>query len=338
MFRFRSFGSVAIALTAAVSPCVFAQTLTVSDLVVGQPATLQVVGVAPGASIAWLVAFGGLGAGPCLSVSTCLDVLPPYVLLVITPADAGGGATLGGFVPATTPLVPIAFQCIASSPQVPLFETNAVSTTFLPISHYDDEFEGDSLAPGWSVLHPELATIQVSGGRLDLTPSVGALPNMWYEGGEGVLVRRLVHGDFTVSTRLTVDDPANPGAPPPPLYRFAGISARDPSSTPADEDYVHAALGVGAPNQPIVSEDKSTLDSVSDWLVYPIASNTGELRITRSGSLFSIYYRLDATSSWQLMRAHDRPDLPPVLEVGMMGYAASSPAAVRGRFEWVRFE
>lgn len=322
----------------ALSAAASAQTLTVSELVLGQPAQLSVAGAGSGASVAWLVSFGGPGAGPCVNAATCLDLLPPYVLLAVLPANGGGVSSLEGNVPASTPLVPIGFQCLVQTGSGLIGATNAVWTSLLPLSHFDDEFEGAALDPEWSVLHPELAAIAVSNGRLDLTPNTGGLPNMWYQDGEGVLVRKMVTGDFTVTTRLTVDDPSNPGASPPPSYRFAGISARDPSSTALDQDYVHAALGVGGPNGPIVSEDKSNLDSISDWVVYPIVANTGELRITRSGSLFSVYYRLDSGSPWTLMRAHDRPDLPATLEVGPMAYAASAPAAVRGRFEYVRFE
>jgi hypothetical protein len=316
----------------------FAQTLDVPDLVLGQFAQLSVSGVGPGASVGWLVSFGGPGAGPCVTAATCLDVLPPYVLLAVLPANAAGVCSISGYVPPTTALVSLGFQCITATGTGPVGKTNAIGTSLLPLAHYDDEFESGVLGPAWSIEHPELASIQVANGRLDIAPSSGGLPNMWYQGGEGVLVNRLVTGDFTVSTRLTVDDPNAPGSPPPPQYRFAGIMARNPESTPADQDYVHAALGVGGPLEPIVSEDKSNLDSVSDWIVYPVSSNTGELRLRRSGSVFSLDYRLDATHAWSLMRSHDRPDLPPTLEVGMMVYAASSPAAVRGRFEFIRFE
>lgn len=315
-----------------------AQSLTVSDLVVGQSAQLDVSGAPASATVAWLISFGGPGVGPCVNAATCLDLLPPYVLLAVLPASGAGESSLVGAVPNTAPLVPIGFQCLVATGSGGIGATNAVATSILPLSNFDNEFDGVALGPSWSVLHPELASITVGGGRLDVTPNTGGLPNMWYHDGEGVHVHRAVTGDFTVTTRLTVDDPGNPGTPPPPSYRFAGISARDPSSTALDQDYVHAAIGVGGPTEPIVSEDKSNLDSVSDWLVYPIASNTGELRITRVGSIFSIYYRLDAQSSWTLMRAHDRPDLPATLEVGPMAYAASSPAAVRGRFDYLRFE
>ncbi|MCA8977854.1 MAG: hypothetical protein KDC98_24220 [Planctomycetes bacterium] len=314
------------------------QTLTLPGAVSGQPLTLSTTGGTPSVWMLWLGSVQGLGPGPCSPAhGLCLDLLHP-VALALSAADGAGAASFSLSMPSwPTPIV-LGFQGVEFAAAMPLPKTNAVATTLQPLSAWNDEFAGTALGPQWSVLNAGLATIQVQNGTLDIAPTVAQLPNMWYQHGEGPLVWRLVSGDFFVTARLTVDDPAAPGAPPAPTYRLAGIIARNPASTPADQDYVHVALGSGSNSQPTAVEDKSTTDSVSDWIAYPVTSNTGEIAIERIGRWFSLHYRLDGNHPWQLLRTHDRPDLPHALQIGLMSYSASSPAALRGRFDYLRFQ
>ncbi|MCA8950651.1 MAG: DUF1349 domain-containing protein [Planctomycetes bacterium] len=327
-----------IPFVAALAAALPAQTLTVPTAVSGQPLALTATGVTPGAWLAWLASVAGPGQGPCSPAhGLCLDLLDP-IALTITPSDPGGNAALLLSMPTTTVTFGLWFQGVEFATTVPLPKTNAAATTLEPLAFFDDEFAGTALAAQWTVLHPQLAAIQVGGGTLDIVPSAAQLPNMWFQHGEGPLVWRLVHGDFTATARLTVDDPASPGNPPPPGYRLAGLMARAPGSTAADQDYVHVALGSATAAQPIVAEDKSTTDSVSDWRAWPVAANSGEIRIVRSGRWFSLEYRVDAQQSWAVLRAHDRPDLPATLQVGLMAYSNTAPPQLRGRFDWIRFE
>ncbi len=326
------------ALLALVPASASAQVLEQTDLVAGQFARLEVTGAAPGDSVAFLWSFAGGGGGPCFpSAGVCLDLLQPTVLAIV-PADAAGEAALEGFVPETVAPVPVATQGVvvaAAGPPYP--KTNAVAASFLPLGHYDDDFEGVALGADWSVLHPELATVTVSGGALEIVPTAGGLQNIWFHGAEGPLVWRLVSGDFEVTARLTVDDPQNPGAPPPLSYRLAGILLQDPASTAADHDFCHVALGAGDGATPLAAEDKTTLDSNSDFLLHPVPGLTGELRLVRSNDVVSMSHRVDDTQPWTPLRQHARPDLPQTLRVGLMAYSASSPPRVRARFDWIRF-
>lgn len=328
---------LALVLVVGAAPAA-AQTLTQTDLVAGQFARLQVTGAGPTDQVAFLWGFAGTGSGPCFpSAGVCLDILQPTILAIL-PVDATGSAAIEGFVPETVAPVPVQTQAVVLAAGGPPFpKTNPVSASFLTLGHYDDEFAGAALDPEWSVLNPSLTTLSVSNGVLELQPTVGGLQNIWYQGAEGPLVWRLVSGDFEVTTRLTVDDPQNPGAPPPISYRLAGILLQDPSSTPVDNDFCHVALGGGDGVSPLAAEDKDTIDSTSDFVLHPVATLTGELRLMRSNGVVSMWHRTDDTQPWTLLRQHARPDLPQTLRVGLMAYSAASPPRVRARFEWIRF-
>lgn len=60
--------------------------------------------------------------------------------------------------------------------------------------------------------------------------------------------------------------------------------------------------------------------SVSQFTVRDIPSAHGYLRIDRRGSLFSMYYRREKATPWELIRDYDRPDMPPTLQVGLSIY------------------
>jgi hypothetical protein len=207
----------------------------------------------------------------------------------------------------------------------------------VPVS-LDDSFDGASLDPSWTVLHPELATISVSGGALRLTPTASGAPGIWYNSGEGPLVHKDVTGDFDVFVSITTRDPANAANPPPPEYRLAGILARDPASTPASENTVHVALGAGASGQGTCYEYKSTDNSISTWLATPTASATAQLRLVRSGTMIEMHWRALSTDAWTMIYSVNRPDLPATLQVGPMIYAVDAPPSIEALFDEIVFQ
>lgn len=298
-----------------------AQTLQQTDLVLGQVARIEVVGAAPGDLAAFLVGFSGLGAGPCFpSAGLCLDLLAP-TLLAVLPADAQGEARIQTLVPASTPLVPIFTQAAVIPAGGAVVKTNAIAAAILPLSSLGDDFSGPALEPAWSVLNAGILHATVSAGELHLRPLVGGPSVTWYQGDQGPLVYKLVTGDFTVTATVRAFDPLNPSAPPPAPYRLGGLMARDPASTAADQEFVHVAVGGGDAGTPVAVEDKTTTQSVSDFVLYPLAVAAGELRITRQGALMSLFHRPIGGSAWQLLRAHAHPGLPATLQVGLMVYS-----------------
>lgn len=218
----------------------------------------------------------------------------------------------------------------------PTTTTTTTSTTTTTLAGFDDTFGGASLDPSWTVLHPSLVTIDVSGGALHLTPTATGAPDIWFNDGEGPLVYKELTGDFDVSAVLSTRNPAIPANPPPPQYRLAGILARDPASTPANSNTVHVALGAGATGQGTCYEYKSTDDSVSTWAATPTASPDGEVRLRRAGSTVEMYWRPDSVSAWLLIQSFVRADLPATLQVGPMIYSVESPASIVAHFDEIR--
>ena len=133
-----------------------------------------------------------------------------------------------------------------SSSTTTVASTSTTTSTTLPLG---DTFDGVALDPSWSVLNPGLVSIDVSGGRLHLEATMSGAGTTWYNDSEGPLVYRAVTGDFDVRTIIATEDPGSPGDPPPTQYRLAGLLARDPASAPGSLDWVHVALGSGAPRR-----------------------------------------------------------------------------------------
>ncbi len=206
-------------------------------------------------------------------------------------------------------------------------------TRSVEVRAFRETFDGSALGPGWSVLHPSLAAVEVAGGALRITPSSAGPGSMWYQDSEGVLAYRMVTGDFTATARVHARDAGNGTQPPPAPYRLGGILARDPSSSPGQRNSVHVALGAGVVTDPVCAEDKTTEGSVSDFMLHPIASADGDLRLRRRGDQFECSFRALGSSTWTPLRTHVRPDLPSTLEIGLMAYSAQTPPAIAMRFE-----
>jgi hypothetical protein len=202
-----------------------------------------------------------------------------------------------------------------------------------PCAGFADTFGGASLDPSWSVYNPSLVTIAVGGGALSLTPTMTGGGNIWFDDGEGPLVYKTLTGDFTVTTVAHAEDPSNPGNPPPTQYRLGGLLVRDPGGTAGNRNSAHLALGAGDVAHPITVEDKTTVASASDYLFYSIPSADIELRITRSGSTISLYYRAVGAGTWTLARSHAHPEMPAAVQVGMMVYALDPPVGIRVSFD-----
>ena len=313
------------------------QSLTQTDLVAGQLARIEVTGAAPGDPVAFLLSYAGVGSGPCFpSASICLDLLSPFSILAILPADAQGEASIGGLVPADVPLIPVHTQAVVLGAGG-TSKTNAISASFLPLSSLSDDFEAGALDESWSSLHPEHTLIGFEEGDLRLQPAWGGPAVTWFQDGEGPMLYKNVTGDFQVSAVVRAFRASAPDQPPLPEFRMGGLIARDPSSTPGNHDFVHVAVGAGDLAHPVAVEDKVTTASNSDYVLHPIASLHAEIRMVRSGSLFSLYHRDLGAGSWQLLRAHDHPGMPATVQVGVMVYSWPADPDVALRIERVDF-
>lgn len=207
-----------------------------------------------------------------------------------------------------------------------------------PLARFLDEFDGNQLGSGWSVLHPSLAEVSVSGGELHVVPTQTGPAATWFEDGEGPLVWRSVTGDFVATARMRVDSATTPGAPPPIEYRLAGLLVRDPGSSAGARNSAHVAIGAGTAATPIAWEDKTTIASQSDFVLYAAPSSTAELRIVRSGARVDLLARAPSSPTFTLLRSHQHPELPSTVQIGVMAYSYSAPADVRAHVDWIRVD
>ncbi|MBK6939443.1 MAG: hypothetical protein IPH13_04425 [Planctomycetes bacterium] len=310
-----------------------AQTLSQSAFVVGQPVTMAITGAQPGDPIALFVGFSGLGAGPCVQpYNACFALNLPWTVLFVLPADAQGSVALNGVLPSALPLVPVYTQAAVVHGST-LTPTNAIATTIEPISALSDDFAAGVLDAAWTIHNGPLMQWSLSGGALELEPALTGPASIWFDDHEGPALLRSITGDFDVRSTVRVFDPAAPNQPPAPFYRLAGLVARSPQNAPGALDWVHVAIGGGDGSVPFAFEDKTTDDSVSDFLLHPGAAMDSELRIVRQGATFTLFARPVGAPQWQLLRSHVRPDLPATLEVGPMTYSLNAPAGIRARFE-----
>lgn len=317
-----------------------AQAFTQSPLIAGQPVSFAVSGATPNDQAFFLVSTAGLGAGPCLGpLNVCLGVRDPIAILAIVPVDGAGSASFGFVLPAGLPQITVHTQVllVRGGPAPSAVATNAISAPIGTLALLDDSFDGAALDPRWTILHPTWFTRTVGGGVLELQPTVSGSTVTWYADGEGPFVYKHVTGDFTVSADVHAFDPASPQSPPPANFRMGGITVRDPNAPAGRHNWLHVAVGGGNASVPIAVEDKNTIDSVSSLVLHPITETRGTVRVQRRGTRFSLYYRAPNATTWQLLRAHERPDLPQRLQVGLNVFAWRAPTAVRLRVESIEF-
>lgn len=195
-----------------------------------------------------------------------------------------------------------------------------------------DEFDGSALSPAWTVFRPDLADVVVSGGALSLTPHAG---DLWYQASQGVLVYKLVTGDFKATATVHARRASNPDLPPNQFADVGGLMARSPGGSA--ENYVLGVVGYAEMNQ-LAVEHKSTTNSKS---VYGETAFTAdaELRLCRTGATFTIYYRHPGDTGWPMSVAPiTRSDLPATLQVGMVAYTGAPSPDYVSLFNRVAFE
>ena len=193
----------------------------------------------------------------------------------------------------------------------------------------DDEFDADLSA--WDLLNASEATATVADGALVLEPTANSL---WYQGDSAVHVHKLVAGDFAMTGFVRARSIANPEAPPTVPYRLGGLMARSPVDA-GGLDYVF--IVIGADEDDVAVETKTTIDSSSTFMGPPWPSAEGELRVCRVGSTFELLIRAQAGDAWESRATFERPDLPGALAVGPLAYAFQPDPDLRVTFDYVRF-
>jgi len=93
--------------------------LTVTPLVPGQVTQIELLGATPGLQVRFYWSWRGIGSGPCVIGSICLDLIPflfdgvPQVpALATVTADANGVASYSWTYPVDQPYTKLAFQAV----------------------------------------------------------------------------------------------------------------------------------------------------------------------------------------------------------------------------------
>jgi hypothetical protein len=174
------------------------------------------------------------------------------------------------------------------------------------------------------VISPDAVDIDVVDGAVRLTLTRRAL---WFQNQRGVLVGQPVTGDFTAVARVSATTRAGAPLTPPASHtvELGGLMARSEDS--ARENSVFVVVGTDADGLSV--ETKSTRDGDSHFDGPDWDAAAADLRLCRSGSIFSAWKRPAGSSDpWSLAAHWDRPDLPTTLRVGPNIYSDGTPDLV----------
>ncbi|MBK6687679.1 MAG: hypothetical protein IPG45_24610 [Deltaproteobacteria bacterium] len=182
------------------------------------------------------------------------------------------------------------------------------------VADLSDDFAGNNLNGAWSVFHPELLNVAVSGGSLRMSVIQHAL---WFQNDEGTLIYKNVTGDFKLTSAVQARRTTNSNLAADRYVHLGGLMARDGNS--ASENYVF--IVVGYDENDLSVETKTTVNGNSTFVGPSWPSGDAELRLCRVGNTFVVYKRAIGAGSWTEAARWDRPDLPATLQVGPNAYA-----------------
>jgi hypothetical protein len=186
---------------------------------------------------------------------------------------------------------------------------------------------GAPLDNSWHWMQPELVTVQQAEGVLTMTP---VRESVWWRNERGPFLYRHLDGDGVVTGAVRVRKRTDPTAAPDAEWQFGGIMMRDPRGDGrfSLENYVFNV--VGHRGKKLTVETKSTVNGVSDVSEFVWPTGDAELKIERRGATFTLAARANASAPWRTVITYERPDLPRVLQVGLISYAYSEG---RGRHD-----
>lgn len=205
-----------------------------------------------------------------------------------------------------------------------------------------------SLDPTWGIYKPAaIANATIANNVLGLRPvqgGAGATGSLWFDDNDGILIYKLVTGNFTAILDCRSRNAAGTGAPPIAAgqWRLTGLAAHDPSEAPLPTgfNYVHVAYGsVNEDLTQLVCEWKNCVNSVSPYGNIAWPSGAGQLRISRTAQVFDLYTRLTPQDGWTLVNSLDRAanPLPATLRVGMMAYASVAGSDISAQNSQILF-
>lgn len=183
---------------------------------------------------------------------------------------------------------------------------------------FSDDFTEGELRAGWLQRRTEWLDWKVRDSALMGTTN---RISVWVGNRQGPLFYRYVRGDVAVEASVQTRKASDPDHYPDRNWQFGGLIFRDPRGDAwfGRENYVFNV--VGHRGQRLEIETKSTLDSVSRVVSAPWPTGDADLKIVRRGPVFELFARATGDQPWQLINRVQRPDLPEVLQVGIIVYS-----------------
>jgi len=189
------------------------------------------------------------------------------------------------------------------------------------------DFEREALAQfvhgdaEWELFNEAVYSVKVNNEttvQLDLAQNA-----LWYNESKGGGIYQSITGNFTLSATVNAVKKSNNAQAVACDVCLGGIMARNPDESKG-QNYVHLVTGFTPAG--LGYETKNTVNSASDYTPTQDGSSMHDLRITRSGSTFTLFKKGAADTDWVLIGTQERPDLPATLQVGLNIYTAPSGA------------
>jgi hypothetical protein len=194
-----------------------------------------------------------------------------------------------------------------------------------------DEFSGTALDPSWTIVNGAAASVSVHDGALHVVATGSSL---WFNDALGVLIYKLVPGDFKATVTAHARKASNPSLPPDQSVELGGIMARNPVTSP--ENWIFAVVGFAEQGH-LAVEHKDTVNSISTFNESPFPADA-DLRLCRQGTTVALYKRQVGTSSWGTPDYQStRADLPQTLQVGPNMYAYETAPDLDVSFDRITF-
>ncbi|HLO40213.1 MAG TPA: GC-type dockerin domain-anchored protein [Phycisphaerales bacterium] len=195
-----------------------------------------------------------------------------------------------------------------------------------------DEFEDGATITAWRRVH---VAESWNADQLEIYDINASLPGgmvmmpyacTWYRDYRGPMNFKLASGDFALTAHVRVtsrDGVSTPGS----LYSLGGIMLRTPRAitpgtwTPGGENYVFLSLGYGQDTTIHPQfEVKTTIASDSVLQLSPAQGLEATLQIARAGEYVIALLR-EPGGPWEVHRRYHRPDMPGILQAGMVTYS-----------------
>jgi hypothetical protein len=173
----------------------------------------------------------------------------------------------------------------------------------------------------WQWYQPELVSWKLDDDRLDIEV---LQENVWWRNWRGPMFYTHVKGDIDVRVFVQTRKASNPEEYPDKAYQFGGLILRDPLGDKSFTSEYYVFNVIGYRGSKLTVETKSTADGLSQVEGHNWLTGDAELRIVRKGAIFQLYARPIDEEVWQLMQTYDRPDLPEIMQLGIIAYAYSA--------------